>query len=96
MLAVNLPYTSRTNRELDADCEWGMEQTLLAAVYNVLSGIQYGLAGKKGAKKPKLIGPSYMVGKKNERKLKSVVMPIEELKEKLQWFDEQAGVTSDG
>lgn len=96
MLAVNLPYTSRTNKSIDDDYEWGIDQTLLAAVYNALAAIQYSLAGKKGAKKPERIGPSYMIGKSKERKVKAMVMPIDDLRKKLAWFDEKAGVTSDG
>ena len=86
VLCEQLPRRSRTARAMNPDCEWGLEETLLATAVNHIAYWRWGMADRRrrGAP-PQLIGPSW-VADSNKKKgtLPSRVLPIEKLLEELE------------
>lgn len=61
------------------DNAWTLEATLLAGIFNRLTGLIYGMSDpKKRGRKPQPIGPSWMT-KANMRSLDARVLTVDEL-----------------
>lgn len=90
-LAAQLPQESRVFKAANPDAAWGLEHVLLAAFFNAFRSYAYGMGGKRG-QKPKPIGPSYLTGKKDARKVDAQVMDAAAMEKKLAWFAEMAAL----
>ena len=89
-LTVQLPPDARVRAAEDADSMWRLDHVLLANLVNQLAALTHSLCGRKGSRAPKRIGPTYMTGKPDERKVDVQVMPADELEDKLAWFARMA------
>ena len=87
-LATQLPSNSRIAIKINADNAWQLEDVLIATLCNSFNNFVYSYGGKKG-KKPKPIGPSYMRGE-NKKQVKTETLTINALRDKMEWFSEQA------
>lgn len=82
-LVVCLPSDAALFRAIDNDAAWTLQGTLLAAIFNNLTGLIYGMSDpRKRGKKPQRIGPSWMVNQGNQ-KLETRAMSISELMDEL-------------
>ncbi len=89
-LAVQLPPDARVRAAEDTDSIWRLDHVLLADLVNQLAALAHALCGRKGSRAPKRIGPTYMSGKPEERKVEAQVMDREQLEDKLAWFAQMA------
>lgn len=81
-LVAHLPQEARLVHSVNADSQWTLTDTLLAALINNFRMFVYGMSDpKKRGKKPELIGPSWMTTQK--KTLPARVLPIEKLMEEL-------------
>jgi hypothetical protein len=97
-LAVQLPPDARVRAAEDGDSMWRLDHVLLANLVNQLAALTHALCGRKGSRPPKRIGPSYMAGKPDERKVAAKVVPAEQMREKMAAFARAAaaGKTKSG
>lgn len=78
-LVVCLPSDAALFRTINPDAAWTLQSVLLAAIFNNLTGLIYGMSDKrKRGSKPKRIGPSWIVNQ-DKRKLDARPMSITEL-----------------
>lgn len=81
-LVTQLPSDARLRHVDDDDREWDLDRTLLAALLNCFNALLYGMSDKrKRGRRPQLVGPSYMTGDRDGRKLDAQVMTVDELNE---------------
>ena len=92
-LTVQLPPNARVRTVQDKDNVWSLEHVLLANLVNQLAELTHALCAKKGAKRPKRIGPSYMTNKTdNSKKINTKTMSVKELNAKFAWFERMAKI----
>ena len=90
-LTVQLPPNARVRVAQNKDSIWELEHVLLANLVNQLAELTHSLCGKKGSKRPKRIGPSYVTNDKNKsKKVKTQIMSVDKLHEKFAWFERMA------
>lgn len=82
-LACNLPEDARVRISYNRDAAWTLTDVLLAAIYNRLNQLVWGMSDKrKRGARPEPVGPSWMTeGRK--RSLPARVLPIGELMKEL-------------
>lgn len=77
-LLIELPSDARVRVAENADSRWTLEDVILAAIFNSLNALIYGMSDKrKRGNPPPLAGPSWMTDKKHQ--LPARVMPAGEL-----------------
>lgn len=89
--AACLPPGSRVLEAMDADTAWTMDRLLLVSIYNAVNLLSWSLCAERGTRRPQLAGPSWLRELSDgANKLKTMVMPVDELEAKLAEFDAMA------
>ena len=78
-LVAFLPHDACIRKAANKDAAWGIDQQLLAGVYNSLNSLIWGMSDpKRRGAEPKPVGPSWMTGG-GMRSLEARVLTPEQL-----------------